>query len=194
MRTTVLATTIGLCVVGLVAAGCGASVLMREFAVPSSSMEPTLACAPPQPGCLGPGDDHVVVQVGKSVKRGDIVVFHVPRRASMDCGSSNDVAVKRIVGLPGETISEDKNAYISVNGKRLAEPYVSAGARQLDHGRFEQSWTLPAGSYFVLGDNRSESCDSRVWGSLPSASIIGPVVKIVHATEGNTTTVSVRIG
>ena len=158
------------------AAGCAIGNT-RSFRVPSSGMEPTIHCAKPAVGCLGKADDHVVVQVGKAVKRGDVIAFNTPPAATNACGEGG-IFLKRIVGLPGETVSEDSRGYILVNGEHLAEPYVSATARRLDSGHFLQHWHVPAGDYFVLGDNRSESCDSRVWGGVPRHDVIGPVVKI----------------
>jgi len=164
--------------VGLLAAGCGGASL-RSFRVPSAAMEPTIDCAKPGQGCLGTTDDHVLVQAGKHVKRGDIIVFQTPPRAAVMCGEGG-IFVKRIVGLPGETLSEDTHGFISVDGKRLNEPYVSARARTLDTSYRDRQWKVAAGDYFAIGDNRSESCDSRAWGGVPRGNVIGPVVKIVR--------------
>jgi signal peptidase I len=167
-----------LAAVGLLAAGClGAGT--RSFRVPSSGMEPTIHCAKPNPGCLGTADDHVLVQVGKDVKRGDIIAFQTPPKATSVCGEGG-IFLKRIVGLPGETVSEDGRGFISVDGKRLSEPYISARARALDTSFHQRQWKVPAGDYFTIGDNRSESCDSRLWGGVPRHNIIGPVVKITR--------------
>ncbi len=114
---------------------------------------------------------------GKAVKRGDIVAFNTPPRAESECGEGG-IFLKRIVGLPGETVSEDGHGFILVDGKRLDEPYISSASRALDTAFLGRHWKVPAGDYFVLGDNRSESCDSRLWGGVPRHDIIGPVVKI----------------
>jgi signal peptidase I len=178
MRWSVLALVLS--AVGLVAAGCGGAKT-QDYRVPSSSMEPTLHCALPGYGCHGATADHVLAQVGKAVKRGDIIVFHTPHAAAYYCGEGGTF-IKRVIGLPGETVSEDGQGFISINGTRLAEPYVSAKARSLDTGHRNKSWKVTAGDYFVLGDNRSQSCDSRLWGGVPSGNIVGPVVKIVRGS------------
>jgi signal peptidase I len=58
----------------------------------------------------------------------------------------------------------------------LKEPYLSARTRLADAGDFRQTWTVPKGEYFLLGDNRPDSCDSRKWGAVPRSSLIGPVI------------------
>jgi signal peptidase I len=157
---------------------------LKPYRIPSSAMEPTLNCAKPGAGCLGSSDDHVLVcrfcfDVG-SPSRGDIVVFKAPPGATVACGLSGTF-VKRIVGLPGESVREDGTGSIWIRGpstgwQKLNEPYVSPEARRLDSVHFHQQWTVPAGGYFMMGDNRSESCDSRQWGSVPRSDLIGPVV------------------
>jgi signal peptidase I len=77
--------------------------------------------------------------------------------------------VKRIVGLPGEAVSE-RNGIVYVDGRRLDEPYVA----HRDH-RTQQWPRIAQGHYFMMGDNRSRSCDSREWGTVPRENLIGPV-------------------
>jgi signal peptidase I len=176
----------------LFAAGCGgssakanpdSSVSTHVFRNVASSMEPTLHCArgPSNPGCLGKADDLMVVQLSgaKGLGRGDIILFRTPRAAAMRCGEGGTF-VKRIVGLGGETVHEDKHGFIDIDGRQLAEPYLSSAARPADVAHFGATWHVPRGAYFVMGDNRSESCDSRTWGGVPARNVIGPVTKIVR--------------
>lgn len=169
---------------GLLVAGCGGrSVLTRTYRIPSSAMEPTLHCAH-GPGCRGKADDSVVVQVAgaKAVKRGDIIVFTAPRQAALACGEGGTF-VKRVIGLPGETVREDDHGFIDIDGKQLAEPYLPTAARQQDMVHFGHTWRVPNGEYFVLGDNRPNSCDSRAWGGVPVRNVVGPVIKILRGGE-----------
>ncbi len=149
----------------------------KPYRIPTSSMEPTLHCAKPGDFCEGRFDDRVVAnrlayRFGDP-KRGQIVVFTAPATAER-CGRQDggSTFVKRIVGLPGETVSE-RDGLIHIDGRRLVEPYVDAVHR----GHTSGSWPrLAPGHYFVMGDNRINSCDSRTWGSVPRASLIGPVI------------------
>jgi len=148
-------------------------------------MEPTLHCAKPAIGCLGTADDRVVVRVGGSVKQGDIVVFKTPGDAAIKCGEGG-IFVKRVIGVSGETLREDDRGFVWVRGPndntfvKLKEPYLATEARLADSAHFGQTWHVPKGDYFMMGDNRSESCDSRSWGSVPPRDILGPVTQIIR--------------
>lgn len=146
---------------------------MKTYRIPSSGMEPTLHCAPPGAGCEGDTDDRVFAlrfHPFWTPTRGDIIVFETPPAAQRRCGAGGTF-VKRLIGLPGETVSE-RNGYVSINGRPLPEPYVERGHRDRGSG----SWHVPEGAYFVLGDNRASSCDSREFGSVPRRNVAGPVV------------------
>jgi signal peptidase I len=80
------------------------------------------------------------------------------------------IFIKRVIGLPGETVTE-RNGVVFINGKRLAEPYVSPSERD---DRTDSWPKLERNQYFMLGDNRAGSCDSRDWGPVNRSSFIGP--------------------
>ena len=93
-------------------------------------------------------------------QRGDIVVFQDPRDPSRKL-------IKRIIGLPGEVV-EIQHGEVYIGGQKLAEPYINGP------GRYSVPATsIPAGQYYVLGDNRSNSSDSHSWGTLNRESIVG---------------------
>ena len=96
-------------------------------------------------------------------RRGEIVIFDYPK-------DPTQIYVKRVIGLPGETVAI-RNGSVSINGKSLAEPYKMYEA----HGDMAPR-TVPSGEYFVMGDNRDVSDDSRYWGDLPRYDIIGQAV------------------
>ena len=159
----------------------------KPYRIPSASMETTLLCARPASGCTGSTSDRVLVNrlaydFG-SPQRGQIVVFTAPPRANL-CGGSEAgrTFVKRLIGLPGETVLEDDKGFIwilrpgSSTWMKLDEPYLPAGVRRADTSNFGQTWHVPQGEYFMLGDNRPNSCDSRRWGAVPRSDLIGPVI------------------
>jgi signal peptidase I len=165
---------------GIVGAALGAVVVAgivflfvaaRPYRIPSSAMEPTLHCARPAPGCEGGSQDRILVLKWIGFGRGDIVVFHTPPEAEVRCGAGGTF-VKRLIGLPGEVVSE-RDGYVYINSHQLDEPYLKPGRRDHEPPR---TWPrIPAGHYFLLGDNRAQSCDSRVWGTVPRQNIVGKV-------------------
>jgi signal peptidase I len=151
--------------------------IVNPYRIPSSSMEPTLHCARPASGCLARFSDRVLANRFifhfRNPKRGEIVVFDVPELAEARCGAGG-VFVKRIIGLPGE-LWEERHGYVYINGKRLNEPYIKADRRDfMNHHPVK----IDPGNYFMMGDNRASSCDSRVWGTVPRKNIIGKVFAV----------------
>jgi len=166
--------------------------VVQAFQIPSESMENTLLIGDyllVDKLCYGGGSfwDHFIPY--RQVHRGDIVVFHYPVKPAQHF-------VKRVVGLPGDRVRLIKGQ-VYVNGSPLTEPYVRHSSSRLDPYRddFPQllndpgesaSWAgqmkkwvedkqliVPEDLYFVLGDNRDESLDSRYWGFVPRENIIG---------------------
>lgn len=122
--------------------------------------------------------DRVVVE--KPVvdpSRGDILLVRVPPLAEARCGSGGTF-IERLIGLPGETVEVrivDGYGTVFIDSKELDEPYIAPERR--DIGPMPAA-TIPDGAYFVLGDNRAVSCDSRVWGTVTRANLVGKVVRI----------------
>lgn len=166
-------------------------VFFETFTVPSRSMEPTLR----------PGDRIVVWKLGEdSPHRGDIIVFNGTDAFGLnsDEGSPNPVVsavrsvgdalgfrtgeadyVKRVIALPGQTVSVDHRGTLRVDGSVVHEPYLGAG---MWASRVPFRVTVPPGRVFVMGDNRPASQDSRSHlgspggGSVPLEDVIGTVV------------------
>ena len=157
--------------------------IVNPYRIPTSSMEPTLHCARPGPGCEASTSDRVlacrICYTLHSPHRGDIAVFKTPPLAHVKCGPG-DVFVKRVIGLPGDVWTE-RSGYVYINGKKLNEPYVRPERR--DHETKSLSnippvgtmTRIPKGMYLMMGDNRASSCDSRVWGLVPRKNLIGEV-------------------
>ena len=150
--------------------------VVNPYRIPSSSMEPTLHCAHSSPadGCEARFSDRVLanrfVYHFTDPERGEIVVFETPPEAEEICPGPGGVFVKRLIGLPGDEL-EGRDGAVSLNGGLLSEPYVAGG----DTGRAFEPIIVPEGQYFMMGDNRSSSCDSRDWGPVPRENLIGPV-------------------
>jgi signal peptidase I len=151
-------------VLGLVIAVVVRLFVFQLYYVPSTSMNPTIKA----------GDRILVDKLAfhlHPVERGDIIVFRRPAAAT--CGEGLDDFVKRVIGLPGETIS-GKDGQVYIDGKRLAEPWLP---------KVSTTYTatfgpdkIPAGDYFMMGDHRTTSCDSRYWGPIKRSAVIGEVV------------------
>jgi len=146
---------------------------MKPYRIPSSAMEPTLHCPVPGSGCAADTADRILVLRFApfwTPSRGDIVAFETPAEAELKCGSGGTF-VKRLIGLPGEKVSVRKGSVL-IDGRPLREPYVGRDRRGNDTG----AWQVPRREYFLLGDNRTQSCDSRTFGSVPRDNFVGPVV------------------
>ncbi|MBP9820088.1 signal peptidase I [Candidatus Woesebacteria bacterium] len=115
--------------------------------------------------------DKVSYRVGAPV-RGDIIVFHAPEAAQCPAGTGCDF-IKRVLGLPGDTV-EVTNDSIVVNGSPLPEPYIPEEYDTLP-GAFTKNRAVNLGpdEYFVVGDNRPYSSDSRAWGPITRGDIVG---------------------
>jgi signal peptidase I len=162
-------------VVALVVAVLLRTFVVQTFFIPSGSMLPTLQV----------GDRILVNKLSyhlHGVGRGDIVVFARPPKEEQACAGPlvNDL-VKRVIGLPGETVSL-RNGRVAIDGKVIKEPWLphlgaitfpGPGASPYS---LSKPFKVPAGDYFLLGDNRESSCDSRYWGPIPRSLIVGKVV------------------
>ena len=130
----------------------------QAFRIPSESMEPQLDV----------GDRVVVSRFSYRLHdphRGDVVVFACPVQA---CGTKHEDYIKRVIGLPGERV-EGKGGSVWIDGNRLIEPYLPDGVVTSTFGPV----TVPAGQLWVMGDNRGDSADSRVFGTIRRSTVIG---------------------
>ena len=137
-----------------------ARAFVHLYTIPSASMMPTLAAG-----------DHILVTpyaAGAQPQRGDVIVF---RRGEM-------VLVKRVIATQGELIAS-RLGRVVIGGKAIAEPYVAA---QGVSGTIDPQ-IIPHDCYFVMGDNRGSSLDSRSWGVLPRSAIIGRARMVLWSSE-----------
>ena len=163
--------------------------IVKPYRIPSGSMLPTLQL----------GQRILVDRIGShfsSPHVGDIVVFHPPAAYDQGCAdqaqgqpadgqdslracdavgrlASSQTFVKRVVGVPGDRL-QILGGHVFRNGVRESDDYIApcGGLTPCD---FPQTITVPAGDYYMMGDNRGESDDSRFWGPVPRAWIIGEV-------------------
>jgi len=184
-------------------------LLFEPFKIPSGSMIPTLLVgdfilvSKFSYGVRLPVIHTKILETGEP-ERGDVAVFRYPRDPSLDY-------IKRVVGLPGDKIVyRDKTFYI--NGEQVkisgGEPYIPAGAADANVGsvRLQESlgdgthdilvrnagfsggesvYEVPEGHYFMVGDNRDNSNDSRVWGVVPEENLVGRATYIwMHWSDG----------
>jgi len=129
-----------------------ARAAVHIYSIPSRSMAPTLEV----------GDQIVVTRYLRGEpQRGEVIVFRSPLDA-------DELMVKRVIGIPGDVV-DSRLGRVRVGGHTLSEPYVLRAAAS---GAIEAQ-IIPADSYYVLGDNRDDSLDSRVWGYVPRERIVG---------------------
>jgi len=154
------------------------AVLLRAFVVqtffiPSGSMEPTLQI----------GDRILVNKLSyhlHGVDRGNIVVFSRPPTENCGGPEVNDL-VKRVIGLPGDVVSLT-DGYVYIDGKKLDESWLPTSEQGItvagpagNSSNLARPYRVPANDYFVMGDNRTDSCDSRYWGPISRSLIVGKV-------------------
>lgn len=141
----------------LLCVACSAVIPIQPVKVEGTAMEPALR-----------DGDRIILDRGfEKLERGDIVVFYFPKDQSKSY-------IKRIVGLPNETV-EIREGEVLINGTLLNEPYIDPKNDQSHRSLSELR--LPEGAYFVIGDNRDNSSDSRLWGPLERKFIYGKYVK-----------------
>jgi signal peptidase I len=131
----------------------GINAISARIRIESISMQPTLYA----------GDFVIVNKVAylfNSPSRGDVIIFRYPP------DPYREPYIKRIIGLPGDIVHVS-GGKVYVNDVSLEEPYIKAPPS------YDGTWQVPAGSLFVLGDNRNSSSDSHSWGMVPFANIIG---------------------
>lgn len=176
---------VGIVVVALLLAFLIQLLLVKTYRIPSESMEPTLNI----------GQRVLVNRIGTRFgdpSVGDVVVFHPPAGADQqppECAAANEgvgsarpcstatptrssqTFIKRVVGVGGDRIAL-RGGHVIRNGQRESDAYIRACGPEAECD-FPGTITVPAGSFYVLGDNRGNSDDSRFWGPVPKKWIIG---------------------
>jgi signal peptidase I len=147
--------------------------VFQPFFIPTTSMVPALD-----------QNDRILVQRAffdwHNLKSGDIVVFTRPPLDNRCSGPADDDLVKRVIALPGQSIySQGDTVY--VDGRPLPEPYlpkIDPFGPPIPNASPAHPYQVPPGDFYVLGDNRSVSCDSRFWGPIKGSSIVGKVILV----------------
>ena len=166
-------------VVGLTIGLIGVNFVASPVTISGDSMQPNL-------------QNNQIVMVNKQgeIKRGEVVVFNA-YGVDPNATTPDEKYIKRVIGVPGDTVS-DVNGVLRVNGKVVDQSFISENERVATNNRVgdwtslaelgqSQNWQgpisgkVPAGYYFVLGDHRSISNDSRYWGFVPKNKISGTV-------------------
>jgi signal peptidase I len=148
--------------------------VFQTFSIPSESMVPTLDI----------GDRIVVQKIFWSwhdVKQGDIVVFSRPPHDTQCTGPESEDLVKRVIALPGQTIYSAFGK-VFVDGRQLNESYLPKPdplGRPIPGASARHPYHVPAGDFYVMGDNRAVSCDSRYWGPVQGSTMVGKVVLLL---------------
>ncbi len=163
--------------------------IIQAFRIPSGSMIPTLDVGDQilvyklSYGLRSPFGDHYWIRF-HGPARGDVVVFRYPRDESKDF-------IKRVIGVPGDHISVRKKI-VYVNGKPMKEPYIQYlqpfETDQPDRDNMGEI-VVPPGKYFMMGDNRDDSYDSRFWGFVSRNKILGKAVLVYWSWNGVSKTV-----
>jgi signal peptidase I len=164
--------------------------VVQAFKIPTGSMENNLLIGDhllvnkfvfaPSAGRL----EHAIMPE-REIERGDVIVFKYPEEPERDF-------IKRVIGLPGETV-ELRNKKVYVNGRPLDEPYVhflepASNAQEVTSFDVRERYgpvTVPPDRYFVMGDNRDNSQDSRYWGFLPRSYVKGEALMIYWSYESD---------
>jgi signal peptidase I len=163
--------------------------IVQAFKIPTGSMEQSLLIGDHllvNKFVFGPAPTRLeqILAPTTAVQRGDILVFKYPQEPERDF-------IKRVIGLPGETLEvREKRLYI--DGVKLDEPYLQGQMRvlqpeaiALDRRDNFGPVAVPAGHYFMMGDNRDNSADSRFWGPLPHANVKGKAMIIYWSYENS---------